>query len=244
MDVSPSEPASTDSTAPRTRARSCGRQPGHGALRGHERVVLLEGRSAVRDRRDEDVGARQPGVALDEGQGGDPVAVRAGREDAGDVRRRQGLGVKCARFPQYAFHPGGAVPARRLARAHLLVAGPHGPRRRHQASSAALELFGALELTGGPGPTRLLEGAAGLSLQLEADAGRLDRLDAVAEHREARDHDPGRHQRRGPQRVVGPEHRHRAGDQGGAPTATPAIRAGRVSTGVEAGGDDSDMRSA
>ena len=29
-----------------------------------------------------------------------------------------------------------------------------------------------------------------------------------------------------------------------APTATPAIRAGRVSTGVEAGGDDSDMPSA
>ena len=183
-----------------------------------------------------DVGARQPGVAL----GGHPVAPPCPSRRCGRRPTPPGHGkgsCESARLPQYAFHPGRSSQP---DSAHLLVAPPRSQCHRRRASSAVLELLGALDSPAARlGPTPASWRALRPAAQDKADAGRLDRLDPVADARPT----PAAAGAVGLQRVVGPDTATAPVTRVAAPPARlagDAVPAGPVSTGVEAGGDDSE----
>lgn len=71
-----------------------------------------------------------------------------------------------------------------------------------QGLGSTLEFLRALGFAGLTCLLRLLTRAAGAPLKLEPDARGLDRLNAVAERREPRDHDTRGHERRRTELVV------------------------------------------
>ena len=77
----------------------------------------------------------------------------------------------------------------------------------------SLKLFGPVGFTCCACSLRLLSRVAGASLQFEADAGSLDRPNAIAEHRQARDHDSGPDQGRRAELVARSEHGNATGNQ-------------------------------